>query len=166
MSEETSIEMSGGTAVGFKGHIHGFNADAEARLDKMMMEVGRWVEQEAGVLLGHIKMAVTFEGKGVTMNLTDMNEGVLHHDVLRPKEKVDFVFMAAVTDVDHDELEHRMLHAIEDSGVDFCLEEHECSCGHHHEHNHDHEHGEHCHCHDHEHHHEHGEHCHCHDHHE
>lgn len=163
MSEQTSVEMANGVAAGFTGHIHGFNADAEARLDSMMMEVGKWVESESGMYLGHIKMNVTVDGKGITLNLTDLDNGVEHHDRLRPAVKADFNFMAAVLDVDKEELEHRMLHAMEDSGVDFCIDEHECSCGHHH----DHEHGEECHCHEHEHHHHHheGEECHCHDHH-
>lgn len=133
-----SIEEAHGAAAGFSGHIHGFNADAEARLDRMMVRVAKWAEGEAGMFLGHVKMAVTYEGKGITLNLTDLNEGVQHHNVLTPKQKVDFSFMAAITDVDEHELEHAMLHAIEDSGVDFCLDEHECSCGHHHGHEHHH----------------------------
>lgn len=136
----TSAEQAGGVAAGFSGHIHGFNADAEARLDKMMMSVGRWVESEAGMMLGHIKMSVTVDGVGITLNLTSLENGVEHHDRLRPCVKADFNFMAAVLDVDKDELEHIMLHAIEDSGVDFCLDEHECACGHHHDHHHEHHH--------------------------
>lgn len=146
----TSIEEANGSSAGFSGHIHGFNADAEARLAEMMMKIGRWVEKESGMFLGHIKMAVIYEGKGVTLNLTDLDEGVLHHGSLMPKQKVDFDFMAAVTDVDEGELEHVMLHAIEDSGVDFCLDEHECSCGHHHGHDHEHHHEHEHHHHDHE----------------
>jgi len=183
---ETSADMVGGVGVGFTGHIHGFNADAEARLDSMMMEVGKWVEKEAGYLMGHIKMSVTVDGKGITLNLTDLKIGVEHHDYLKPSKKADFNFMAAVVDVDKGELEHAMMHAMEDCGVYFHVDEHECACGHehhhhhdhehdheHHDHEHHHEHGEECHCHDHEHHHhdhdhehhhEHGEHCHCHDH--
>ncbi len=137
-----SKEEANGAAAGFTGHIHNFNADAEARLADMMMNVGKWAEKESGVFLGHIKMAVTYEGKGITLNLTDLNEGVQHHNSLLPKQKVDFNFMAAVTDVDEHELEHMMLHAIEDSGVDFCLDEHECSCGHHHHHGEHHHHNE------------------------
>ena len=147
MSGETSAEMAGGVAAGFTGHIHGFNADCEARLDAMMIAVGRWVESEAGMLLGHIKMNVTVDGKGVTLNLTDLSRGVEHHDRLRPAVKADFNFMAAVLDVDRHELEHAMLHAMEDSGVDICMDEHECSCGHHHDHeHHHHDHEHHCGC--------------------
>ena len=176
---ENSEELAGGVGVGFTGHIHGFNADAEARLDAMMMQVGKWVEKEAGFLMGHIKMSVTVDGKGITLNLTDLSTGVEHHNSLKPSKQADFNFMAAVTDVDEGDLEHAMMHAMEDSGVYFDVDEHECACGHdhhheHHDHDHEHhhhEHGEECHCHDHdhhhhhdhEHHHEHGEHCHCHD---
>ena len=167
---ETSAEQAGGVSAGFTGHIHGFNADAEARLDAMMMQVGKWVESEAGYLMGHIKMSVTVDGKGITLNLTDLKTGVQHHDRLKPSKEADFNFMAAVTDVDEGELEHIMLHAMEDSGVYFEIHEHgeECHChDHHHEHDHDHHHhedGEECHCHDHHHeHHHHDEHCYCHD---
>lgn len=153
MTEKTSAEMAGGVAVGFNGHIHGFNADAEARLDKMMLEVGKWIESETGMFLGHIKMSVTVNDKGITLNLTDLDVGVEHHESLAPSPKADFNFMVAVVDVDKGELEHRMHHAMEDSGVDFCLNDHECGCGHHHEHSHEHEHehehGEHCSCHKH-----------------
>ena len=167
-----SEELAGGVGVGFTGHIHGFNADAEARLDSMMMQVGRWVEKEAGYLMGHIKMSVTVDGKGITLNLTDLSIGVEHHDRLRPSKEAEFNFMAAVVDVDEGELEHAMVHAMEDCGVYFHIDEHECACGHdhhdndHHDHDHhDHDHHDHDH-HDHEHHHhDHGDGCHCHEHH-
>ena len=160
-----SEELAGGVGVGFTGHIHGFNADAEARLDAMMIQVGRWVEKEAGYLMGHIKMSVTVDGKGITLNLTDLSIGVEHHNRLRPSKEADFNFMAAVTDVSEGDLEHAMVHAMEDSGVYFHIDEHECACGHDHSHEHGgHEHHHHDHDHDH-HHHEHGEGCHCHEHH-
>ena len=162
-----SEELAGGVGVGFSGHIHGFNADVEARLDSMMMQVGRWVEKEAGYMMGHIKMSVTVDGKGITLNLTDLGIGVEHHDRLKPSREADFNFMAAVVDVDEGELEHAMMHAMDDSGIYFHVDEHECACGHDHSHEHHHDHEgcchDHHHDHDHEHHHD-GE-CHCHDHH-
>lgn len=163
-----SEELAGGVGVGFSGHIHGFNADVEARLDSMMMQVGRWVEKEAGYMMGHIKMSVTVDGKGITLNLTDLGIGVEHHDRLKPSREADFNFMAAVVDVDEGELEHAMMHAMDDSGIYFHVDEHECACGHDHSHEHHHHDHEGCchdhhHDHDHEHHHD-GE-CHCHDHH-
>ena len=163
---ETSAEQAGGVSAGFTGHIRGFNADAEVRLDAMMMQVGRWVEKEAGYLMGHIKMSVTVDGKGITLNLTDLKTGVQHHDRLKPSKEADFNFMAAVTDVDEGDLEHAMVHAMEDSGVYFEIDEHVCACGHDHSHEgHDHHHHDHHdHDHEHHHHHEHGEECHCHDH--
>jgi len=137
----TSAEMAGGVAVGLNGHIHGFNADAEARLDAALMDVGRWIESEAGYFLGHVKMAVYNDGGGITLNLIDLKIGVEHHGRLEPCERADFHFMSAVLDVDPGELKHRMHHALEDTGVDMCLEEHECHCHDHgHEHNHDHDH--------------------------
>lgn len=164
--EPTSLEQAGGCAVGLSGTITGFNADAEARFAKALMDVGQWVTKESGCLLGHIKAAIVKEdGSGITLNLTDIENGVEHHGTMDPQEKVSFTFMCAVLDVDEHELQHRMYHAIDDTGLDYELEEHvECHC-HDHHHDHDHEHGE-CHCHDHDHHHddghhhEHGE-CHC-----
>ena len=104
-------------------------------------------------MLGHIKAAiVTDEGNGVTLNLTDLDNGVEHHGTLEPQEKVHFDFMCAVLDIDENELKHQMYHAIDDTGLDYELDEHvECHC-----HDHDHEH----HHHDDGHHHEDGE-CHC-----
>ena len=122
------------------------------------MQIGQWVAKESGCMLGHIKAAiVTDEGNGVTLNLTDLDNGVEHHGTLEPQEKVHFDFMCAVLDVDEHELKHQMYHAIDDTGLDYELDEHvECHC-HDHDHHHDHDHG-------HEHHHHDGEECHCHDH--
>ena len=173
--EPTSIEQAGGCAVGLSGTITGFNADAEARFAKALMQVGDWVMKESGCLLGHIKAAIVKEdGSGITLNLTDVENGVEHHGTMEPQEKVHFTFMCAVLDVDEHELKHRMYHAIDDTGLDYELEENvECHCHDHdhHHHDHEHEHGDECHCHDHEHghdhhhhdeghHHEDGE-CHC-----
>lgn len=169
--------MAGGKAIGLNGEIRGFNADVEARLAGILMDVGRWVERESGALMGHIKMAVSTEDQTLTMNLTDISEGVLYHGRVKPSRIVDFSFMAAVLDVDEGELEHVTLHAFDDSGINATIDGHsrshhhhdhgeDCKCGchgHHHEHHHDH--GEECECGCHGHHHEHGEECHCHEHH-
>ena len=149
MSEFNSAEMAGGKSIGLNGEIRGFNADVEARLADVLMQVGRWVERESGALMGHIKMAVSNGDQTLTMNLTDLDEGVLFHGKVRPSKEVQFSFMAAVLDVDDHELEHRTLHAFEDSGIMMDIHEHSAS-HHHHHHHHD---GEECHCHDHEHHH-------------
>lgn len=177
--EHTSLDDADGCAVGLQGSITGWNADAEARMANALLDVGKWVTKESGCLLGHIKAAIVDEnGAGVTLNLTDLDNGVEHHGTLDPMEKVRFAFMCAVVDVDEHELRHRMFHAIDDTGLDYELDEHvECHC---HDHDHDHEHGhehhhhhdgdEECHCHDHDHEHEHHHHddeeCHCHDHHD
>ena len=171
--EKTSFEEANGCAAGISGRIGCWNADAEARLTGAMLEIGKWVEKEAGAMLGHIKAAVTLDdGTGVTYNLTDMSNGVEKHGNLDPQEKVNFTFMSAVLDVDEHELQHRMYHAVDDSGLFYEIDEHvechchdhdhhhhehdgECCCGHdhEHEHHHHHDHDEECHCHDHEHHH-------------
>lgn len=170
MSEDhewSSLDEAGGVAAGFTGTIENWNADSEARMADTLMAVGRYVQGESGCLLGHIKAAVYLEdGSGLTLNLIDMDNGVEHHGTLEPQEKVKFSFMCAVLDVDEHDLKHTMFHAIDDTGLDYELDEHvECHC-HDHDHHHHHHDGE-CHCHDHEHghhHHRHGEECHCHDH--
>lgn len=159
--EHTSLEVAGGCAEGLQGTITGWNADAEARMSKALMTIGQWVTKESGCLLGHIKAAIVDEnGNGITLNLTDIENGVERHGELEPMEKVRFAFMCAVLDVDEHELRHRMFHAIDDTGLDYELDEHvECHChDHDHEHHHHHDHEDGCcgHDHEHEHHHEHG----------
>ena len=154
--EKTSFEEANGVATGVTGRIGCWNADSEARLCNAMLTVGKWVVSEAGVLLGHIKAAVTLDdGSGITFNLTDMSNGVEKHGTLPPQDKVNFTFMSAVLDVDEHELHHVMYHAVDDSGLLYEIDEPECHC---HDHEHHHDHGE-CGCgheHGHEHHHEHG----------
>ncbi len=151
--EHTSLEMAGGCAVGFTGTINGYNADAEARFANALLSVGKWVVAESGCLLGHIKAAIVKEdGSGITLNLTDLENGVEHHGTLGPQESVKFSFMTAVVDVDEHELKHAMWHAMEDTGLDYKLDEPVCHC---HDHDH-HHHDEECGCghdHGHEHHH-------------
>ena len=149
--EKTSLEEAGGVATGVTGRIGCWNADSEARLCSAMMVVGKWVQSEAGTMLGHIKAAVTLDdGSGITLNLTDMNNGVEKHGELPPQDKVNFTFMSAVLDVDEHELHHVMHDAIDDSGLLYEIDEHECHCHHHHDHD------EECCCHDHDHEHHHG----------
>ncbi len=145
---KTSMEMAGGTAVGFKGKVRGFNADAERRLRDMLTAIGKWAESESGMMTGHIKMSVSTDKGGITLNLTDMSEGVLIQGSLRPTPEAEFHIMAALTDVEKDDLEHEMLHAMEDSGV-FLEFEHRGHChdhDHRHDHDHDHVHDEGCGC--------------------
>ncbi len=141
--KKTSLEEANGVATGVTGRIGCWNADSEARLCNAMLTVGKWVESEAGVLLGHIKAAVTLDdGSGITLNLTDMSNGVEKHGELPPKDKVNFTFMSAVLDVDEHELYHTMYHAVDDSGLLYEIDEQECHCHdhHHHEHEHGHKH--------------------------
>jgi len=188
--EWSSLDEAGGVASGFTGTIENWNADAEARMADVLMAVGKYVQGESGCLLGHIKCAVFVEdGTGLTLNLIDMDNGVEHHGTLARCDLVKFNFMCAVLDVDEHELTHRMIHAVDDSGLDYHIDK--SSLEHHHHHHHDHDdddddddHDEHehdcCHCHElaemigddgklrpdhhHDHDHEHGEHCCCHDH--
>ncbi|MDR2698580.1 MAG: hydrogenase nickel incorporation protein HypA, partial [Candidatus Methanoplasma sp.] len=126
-AERTSIEEAGGVAVGLTGHIHGYNADVTARFSNAMLTTGKWVEKEAGSLLGHIKAAIyTSEGRGFTLNLTSVDGGVEQHGTLPPQEMVEFSFMSAVLDVDAHGLEHVMKDALEDSGIDYHLADEHC----------------------------------------
>lgn len=175
--EHTSIEEAGGCAAGFTGTIENFNSDAEMRLADALMAVGKYVQGESGCLLGHIKAAVyTEEGSGLTLNLIDMDNGVEHHGTLPRADHVKFNFMCAVLDVDEHELTHEMMHAIDDSGLDYKIDPESLHHHHHHHdddddecavdeegHHHHHHDGE-CHCHDH-HHDDDEEECHCHHHH-
>lgn len=161
--EETSLEEAGGTAVGFTGTIMGFNAGAQASMAEALIEIGKWVTEKSGTLLGHIKCALYIEdGHGVTLNLTDMDNGVEIHGTLEPAEKVNFNLMCAVLDVDAAELDHEMHHVLDGTLLDIELDHHDCLCGNHehgHDHEHSHEHGECCGGHGHEHDHERGECC-------
>ena len=78
----------------------------------------------------------------------DMDNGVEHHGTLARCDSVRFNFMCAVLDVEEMELQHRMIHAIDDSGMDYHIDKESLK---HHHHDHDHEHGHE----DHEHHHHH-----------
>jgi hypothetical protein len=175
-NEENSIKEAGGCAAGFRGKFFNFNADAEARLADALLAVGKYVQGESGCLLGHIKAAVVNEkGEGITLNLIDMDNGVEHHGTLPRSDVVTFDFMCAVLDVDEHELTHKMLHAIDDSGIDYFIDKESLEHHHHHDHGecddpdcdchkHKHEDGEECddpdcECHKHHHHHHDGEEC-------
>ena len=128
------MKEAGGCAAGFRGKFYNFNADAEARLADALMAVGKFVQGESGCLLGHIKAAVVNEkGEGITLNLIDMDNGVEHHGALPRSDVVTFDFMCAVLDVDEDELTHKMLHAIDDSGIDYFIDKESLGHSHHHE---------------------------------
>lgn len=149
--EENSMEEAGGIGVGFSGFITGFNADAQARMVNALYEIGKWVDEKSGMFLGHIKCAIYLEdGTGVTLNLTDIESGLDIHGTLEPTEKVGFNILCAVLDVDKTELEHTVIHILEDTFLDIELinghshkhHDHKCSegqehCdhpGHHHDH--------------------------------
>ncbi|MGI6472448.1 MAG: hydrogenase nickel incorporation protein HypA [Candidatus Methanomethylophilaceae archaeon] len=135
--DENSMDYAGGVAVGTMGYITNFNADAQARIVGAMTEIAKWVKEEAGVFLGHIKCGIHLEdGTGITLNITDLENGVEVHGVLEPSEKVEFSILCAVLDVDKHELDHMMFHALEDTFLDIEFRE----GGHSHDHNHGHSH--------------------------
>jgi len=131
--EVNTIEEAGGVAVGLTGHIHDFDDNVASLFSNAMFATGQWVEDKSGPLLGHIKAAIyDDDGRGITFNLTNMDNGVEQHGTLAPQEEVNFNFMSAVIDVDYEELEHFMENALKDSGIDFVLEEHHHDHDHHH----------------------------------
>lgn len=133
--EHTSMEEAGGVAVGLTGTFENFNSDAEARLANVLIQVGKFVQGESGCLLGHIKAAVFDEnGRGITLNLIDMDNGVEHHGTLPPMDNARFDFMCAVLDVDEHELLHIMMDAIDQSGIEYRFDP---SSVHHHHHDKD-----------------------------
>lgn len=134
--KKTSLKEANGNAVGITGIMHCFNADTKARFSEAMMNVGKQIESESGSFLGHIKAAVFVDGgTGMTFNLTNIENGVELHGSLDPQDNVRFNFMCAVLDVDKDEIKHMMFHAIDDSGIDYELDENvECNCHKHHLH--------------------------------
>ncbi len=143
-NEENSMKEAGGCAPGFTGRIFNLNTDAAPKLAAALMDVGKYVQGESGCLLGHIKAAVYVEdGKGITLNLIDMDNGVEHHGTMDRADEVKFNFMCAVLDVDEYDLTHKMLHAIDDSGLDYFIDK-ESLEGHHHDHHHVHEDGKEC----------------------
>lgn len=126
---ETSIEMAGGASVGLSGHIHCLDLEL---MDSMMMEIGKWIEKEAGSLMGHIKMSLEIGEKNITLNLTDLSIGVEHHGDLKNSENVNFNFMVAALDVDRSKLEHAIMDAIEHHKICLHIDGSKCSHKHHH----------------------------------
>jgi len=99
---------SGGTAHGLGAYADAVGKDTLPALDRTMMAVAEWIRDTAGTFLGHVKMAVTTKERTMTLNLTDLGTGVEHHGSLIDGERLDIRFMAAVLDVDHDELAEKM----------------------------------------------------------
>ena len=143
--KENSMEEVGGVAVGFTGYITNFNADAQARMVNALNEIGKWVDEKAGMFLGHIKCAIYLEdGTGITLNLTDLDSGVEIHGTLEPAEKVGFSLLCAALDVEKAELGHTVHHALDDTFLDIELVDHDCNCHEHDNHDgHEHDHEEH-----------------------
>lgn len=147
--DENSMDYTDGVTVKIKGYITNFNADAQARLSNALVEIAKWVNEESGRFTGYIKCGIYLEdGAGVTLDLTNLENGVEIQGVLEPTEKVGFKIVFAIPKIDKHELEHEIMHALEDSFLDIELTEgghshsHDndcCGCGgHHHKHHHHH----------------------------
>ena len=106
----------GGTAHGLNAFIEASDGSTAGALDSAMTEVAKWIMSAAGYFLGHVKMAISFGNRTVTFNLTDLEAGVEHHGVLDENVRLDIRFMAAVVDVDRNELAERMREALVSNG--------------------------------------------------
>jgi len=107
-----SIADSGGTGHGLSAFHPLLTASVLDELASAMMEVGVWIKGSAGCFLGHVKSAVTAGERTMTLNLTDLGTGVERHGSLAEGTRADIRFMAAVVDVDKDELAARMRDAL------------------------------------------------------
>jgi len=96
-----------------EGTAFGLNAFAETTspettigsLYDVMTAVATWVKKSSGFFLGHVKMSViTGEFGAATLNLTDLKGGVEFHGSMVFPLRADIQFMAAVLDVDQNEL--------------------------------------------------------------
>jgi hypothetical protein len=106
----------GGTAHGLTAYAERTDERTTGLLDRTMIEVAEWITSSAGCFLGHVKMAITTGERTVTFNLTDLGTGVEHHGQLDAGVRADIRFMAAVVDVDHDELAAKMRGALASNG--------------------------------------------------
>jgi len=110
------LGIPGGTAHGLNAYADIVDKDTARSLDRAMTEVAEWITSSAGTFLGHVKMAVASGPITVTLNLTDLGTGVEHHGSLVDGARADIRFMAAVLDVDRDELAERMKEALISNG--------------------------------------------------
>lgn len=116
---ENSAEMAGGTAYGLNASIDITDASVIDLLDSAMLEVGKWINDTAGMFLGHVKMAITTgEFGSMTLNLTNLDVGVEHHGSMVFPLPAKIRFMAAVLDVDQKELSKRMETSLKSRGFD------------------------------------------------
>ncbi|MDR0777832.1 MAG: hypothetical protein LBE48_00110 [Methanomassiliicoccaceae archaeon] len=106
----------GGTAHGLTAYAEITDVHTADMLDRTMVEVAQWIKSSAGCFLGHVKMAITTGTRTTTFNLTDLKTGVEHHGPLDVGVRADIRFMAAVVDVDHDELAAKMKDALVHNG--------------------------------------------------
>ena len=107
---------SGGTAHGLNAYADIADKNTVPSLGKAMIEVAEWIDATAGTFLGHVKMAVTTGSRTITLNLTDLGTGVEQHGSPIYGERVDIRFMAAVLDVDRDELGKKMNESLVKNG--------------------------------------------------
>jgi len=110
------VDKSGGTGYGLNITIASTDAATGDSLCKAMTEVAEWITRTAGCFLGHVKIAVTTEARTITFNLTDLDTGVERHDTIPEGVRADVRFMAAVVDVDKNELAEKMNVALASNG--------------------------------------------------
>jgi len=110
------VDKSGGTGYGLNISIPSTDATTGDSLCKAMTEVAEWITATAGCFLGHVKIAITTDPRTITFNLTDLETGVERHDTIPEGVHADVRFMAAVVDVDKNELAEKMSIALTTNG--------------------------------------------------
>ena len=109
-------ETGDGTACGMNAYADKAEASTISSLGRVMTDVAEWIEGSSGVFLGHVKMAVVTGESTMTLSLTNLKKGVDRRGSLEFGHPVEIKFMAAVVDVDHDELSEKMKSALASEG--------------------------------------------------
>jgi len=109
-------DTGGGTACGMIAYADKADASLVPSLSRVMTVVAEWIEASAGAFLGHVKMAVITGPSTTTLSLTNLKRGVEQRGSLVDGDPVEIKFMAAVVDVDPDELSEKMKNALVSEG--------------------------------------------------
>ena len=113
-----STESSEGTAFGLNAFIEVTSPSTINLLYDVMIAVAQWVKKSSGIFLGHVKMSIiTGEFGAATLNLTDLKDGVEFHGSMVFPLRADIQFMAAVLDVDREELSKVMETTLISNGI-------------------------------------------------
>jgi len=111
-----STETEDGTACGMNAYADKGEKSTISSLSRVMTNVAEWIEGSSGAFLGHVKMAVITGPNTMTLSLTNLKKGVDRRGSWSDGTPVEIKFMAAVVDIDHDELSEKMRAALISEG--------------------------------------------------